>query len=90
MRLVSDDTWRWSPGPVTFSNVYAGEEKGLFFFSPAEGKWSPDEPRALPENFTARFRGQANGFYDPELNPTYADLAQHYGIAVIPARKRKP
>lgn len=29
-------------------------------------------------------------FYDPEINPTYADLAQHYGIAVIPARKRKP
>ena len=28
--------------------------------------------------------------YDPELNPTYADLAQHYGVAVIPARVRKP
>jgi transposase len=29
-------------------------------------------------------------FYDPELNPTYADLAQHYNTVVIPARKRKP
>jgi len=28
--------------------------------------------------------------YEPELNPTYADLAQHYGVAVIPARVRKP
>lgn len=28
--------------------------------------------------------------YDPELNPTYADLARHYGVAVIPARVRKP
>lgn len=28
--------------------------------------------------------------YDPVLNPTYQDLAQHYGVAVIPARVRKP
>ena len=28
--------------------------------------------------------------YDPELNPTYLQLARHYGIAVIPARSRKP
>jgi transposase len=24
--------------------------------------------------------------YEPELNPTYADLTRHYGVAVIPAR----
>jgi transposase len=29
-------------------------------------------------------------FYDPELNPTYADLARHYGVTVLPARPRKP
>jgi transposase len=29
-------------------------------------------------------------FYEPKINPTYADLATHYGIAVIPARPRKP
>jgi transposase len=28
--------------------------------------------------------------YEPELNPTYADMAQHYGCAVVPARPRKP
>lgn len=28
--------------------------------------------------------------YEPELNPTYAELARHYGVAVIPARVRKP
>jgi len=28
--------------------------------------------------------------YEPELNPTYADLAAHYGVAVIPARPYKP
>jgi transposase len=28
--------------------------------------------------------------YEPELNPTYADLAAHYGTAVLPARPYKP
>jgi len=28
--------------------------------------------------------------YDPEINPTYAEFAQHYGIAVVPARPMKP
>jgi transposase len=28
--------------------------------------------------------------YEPELNPTYRDLAAHYGTAVIPARVRRP
>lgn len=27
--------------------------------------------------------------YEPDINPTYLDLAQHYGVAVIPARVRK-
>lgn len=28
--------------------------------------------------------------YEPDLNPTYQDLAEHYGVAVIPTRVRKP
>jgi transposase len=28
--------------------------------------------------------------YEPELNRTYTDLAQHYGFAVLPARAAKP
>lgn len=28
--------------------------------------------------------------YEPDLNPTYLDLARHYGVAVIPARVRRP
>ncbi len=28
--------------------------------------------------------------YDPDLNPTYSQLAEHYGVAVIPARPYKP
>lgn len=28
--------------------------------------------------------------YEPDLNPTYQDFAMHYGVAVVPARVRKP
>ncbi len=28
--------------------------------------------------------------YEPDLNPSYQDMASHYGMAVIPARVRKP
>jgi len=28
--------------------------------------------------------------YDPEINRTYADMAAHYGTAILPARPRKP
>lgn len=28
--------------------------------------------------------------YDPELNPAYREMAEHYGVGVVPARVRKP
>jgi transposase len=28
--------------------------------------------------------------YDPDLNPDYVEMASHYGVAVVPARVRKP
>jgi len=28
--------------------------------------------------------------YDPDLNPTYQEMALHYGVGVLPARPRKP
>jgi transposase len=27
--------------------------------------------------------------YDPEINATYAEMAKHYGVAIVPARPRK-
>jgi transposase len=29
-------------------------------------------------------------WYDPELNPGYRDLAEHFGMAVLPARPYHP
>ena len=42
----------------------------------------------VPDNCKAAVT-KAN-YYDPKLNPAYWDLARHYGVAVIPARVRKP
>ncbi len=28
--------------------------------------------------------------YEPELNPTYAEMGRHYGVAIIPTRSAKP
>jgi transposase len=28
--------------------------------------------------------------YEPDLNPEYRDFAEHYGVAILPARVRKP
>ncbi|WP_440998236.1 IS21 family transposase [Arhodomonas sp. SL1] len=46
-------------------------------------------PRVVvPDNLKAAVtRAQR---YDPQLNIAYADLAQHYGFAVVPARVGKP
>jgi len=42
----------------------------------------------VPDNLAAAVRKA--GRYDPEINPSYAELAAHYATAVLPARPRKP
>jgi transposase len=43
---------------------------------------------AVPDQLRSAVSGPDR--YDPEINPTYAEMAAHYGIAIIPARPRKP
>jgi len=46
-------------------------------------------PRLLvPDNLKSGVNKPS--FYDPELNRTYAAMAAHYGVGVLPARPRKP
>ena len=42
----------------------------------------------VPDNLKAGVTSP--NLYEPDLNPTYQDFAHHYGIAVVPARVRKP
>jgi transposase len=42
----------------------------------------------VPDNLRAAVSKAS--FYDPDINPTYLDLVNHYGTVVIPARVRRP
>ena len=42
----------------------------------------------VPDNCRTAVRHPCR--YEPDLNPTYQEMAAHYGMAVIPARVRKP
>ena len=53
----------------------------LTYFQGRAAIWVPDN---LKSGVTTAHR------YDPEINPTYADLARHYGAVVIPARVATP
>jgi transposase len=43
---------------------------------------------AVPDQLRSAVSGPDR--YEPDLNPTYLEMAQHYGVTVIPARPRKP
>lgn len=51
------------------------------FFGGSSAIWVPDN---LKSGITTACR------YEPEVNRTYADLAEHYGAVVIPARPGRP
>lgn len=42
----------------------------------------------VPDNLKSAVKTAS--YYEPDLNPTYQELARHYGTAVVPARVRKP
>lgn len=55
--------------------------RALEFFGGVPGAIVPDN---LKSGVTRAHR------YEPDLNPAYQDLAVHYGVAILPARVRKP
>jgi transposase len=90
---------------VRHAQIFVGV-LGASNYTYAEAHWSQDLPNwigahvrmfaflggvpeiVVPDNLKAGVKHPCR--YEPELNPTYHELAQHYGIAVIPARVRKP
>ena len=79
---------------------------GASNYTYAEAMWSQDLPCwtmahvhafeffdcvphiAVPDNLKSGVTTPCR--YDPDLNETYAELAHHYGFAIIPAHVRKP
>lgn len=55
--------------------------RALEFFGGASALWVPDNLKSAVS--------QANR-YDPTPNRTYAEMARHYGAAILPARPYKP
>jgi len=52
-------------------------------------QWYGGTPRIIvPDN--CKTAVTHTNIYDPQLNKAYRELARHYGVAVIPARVRKP
>jgi len=46
-------------------------------------------PRVMvPDQLRSAVKGPDR--YDPDINPTYAELARHYDVAIVPARPRDP
>ncbi|MFW6244581.1 MAG: IS21 family transposase [Fibrobacterota bacterium] len=42
----------------------------------------------IPDNLKSGVRSPC--LYEPDINPTYQEWAEHFGVAVIPARVKKP
>ena len=55
--------------------------RALDFFGGCTELWVPDNLRSGVSKASR---------YEPDINPTYQDLAEHYDVAVLPARARRP
>ncbi len=51
-------------------------------------RWGGAPELLIPDNEKAGVQRACK--YEPELNPTYLEMARHYGVAVMPTRPRKP
>ena len=92
-------------GEVTEASVFVAA-LGASHFTYAEAVWGQDlrswteahihcfeflggaTKATVPDNLKSAVTRPC--FYDPDLNPTYAELAEHYGTVILPARVRRP
>ena len=68
----------WTQGLADWLGAHV---RALEFFGGAPAAFVPDN---LKSGVDKPHR------YDPELNRAYAEFAEHYGVAILPARVRKP
>lgn len=47
-------------------------------------------PMLVPDNCTTAVNHKESTWYTPALNKTYYEMAEHYNVAILPARVRKP
>lgn len=44
----------------------------------------------IPDNCTTAVNHSKSDWYTTTLNTTYHEMAEHYNVAIVPARVRKP
>jgi transposase len=97
--------WDAETGEVRQAQVFVGV-LGASNYSYAEATWSQDLQSWVGSHIRMfQFFGSVPeivvcdnlksgvtrpDYYEPTVNPTYAKMAEHYRVAVIPARKRRP
>lgn len=50
--------------------------------------WGKVPEVTVPDNLKSGVKRAS--YYEPDVNPTYHELAEHYGTVIIPARQRRP
>lgn len=77
----SNYTFACATAGQTTADWLAGQCLALTFIGGTPQVIVPDNPKAI---VTRACR------YEPDLNPAYQDFARHYGVAIVPARVRRP
>ena len=78
---ASSYTYAEATWSQTLPDWISSHNRAFKFFGGVSEIWVPDN---LKSAVTKPCR------YDPVINPTYYEMARHFGAAVIPARARKP
>lgn len=78
---ASNRTYAEATQDATLPHWIGSHERAFRFFGGVTEQVIPDNPKTAVTKVC---------IYDPELNPTYRDFAEHYGVAVLPARPDKP
>jgi transposase len=78
---ASNFTYAEATSTQTLPDFLGSHVRGFNYFGCAPAVVVPDQLRSAVSG---------PGRHDPDINTSYAELAKHYGIAVIPARPKKP
>lgn len=78
---ASNYTYAEATWDQTLPNWVASHVRTFQFLGGVPSLWVPDNLRAAVSKACR---------YEPKINQTYADLAAHYGTAILPARPYKP
>lgn len=82
--------WVWGASNYTYATATLGEDLASWIAVNVQAlEYFGCCPKGVvPDNLKAAVTQACR--YEPELNPTYAEMARHYGMVVMPARPYRP